>query len=414
MDQPLSTKQLSKLSNKVKLNIFIALFGIAVALYSIDWLLTPSAKLSSIRTAKVEIGDIASTISAGGIIVPANESTLSSETNSQIVDVYAQAGQKVIKGMPLLQLETRALKLSIETINENILLKDTQIKTKGFSVNKTIHEIESRDQILTVELELRTVKADRLRQLSITGAAAKHDLLEAEILVKRTNIELKQLKQSIKDHKSTSNAEIEGLLLEKTILNKSFREKQRLLTNSLVIANRDGILTWIKKEQGASVTLGEPLVKISDANQFRVEATLSDFYAPQLTQGMAVLVSYNNHNFEGYLETLSPTIENGIMKLLINLKQPENKILHQNIRVNVGLITDRAEKAKTIIKGSFVKGQGSQTIFVIRKGVAYRTKVDIGFSDKDRYQIIGDVKQGDEIIISDTSHFTHLKEFIVN
>ncbi|PHS16873.1 MAG: hypothetical protein COA86_11470 [Kangiella sp.] len=414
MDQPLSSSQLSKQSNKAKLKVIIGLFGITIVLFSIHWLLTPSAKLSSLRTAKIEIADIASTISAGGIIIPANESTLSSETNSQIVDVYAQAGQKVIKGMHLLQLETRALKLSIETINENILLKDTQIKTKGFMVNKTIHEIESRDQILTVELELRTVKAGRLRQLSLTGAAAKHDLLEAEILVKRTKIELKQLKQSIIDHQSTSNAEIEGLLLEKTILNKSLLEKQRLLANSLVVANRDGILTWIKKEQGASVTLGEPLAKISDANQFRVEATLSDFYAPQLTHGMEVIVSYNEHKLEGYLETLSPTIENGIMKLIVNLKQPENKLLHQNIRVDVGLITDRAEKAKTIIKGAFVKGQGTQTIFVIRNGVAYRTKVDIGFSDKDRYQIIGDIKQGDEIIISDTSHFAHLKEFIVN
>ncbi len=414
MDQPLSNSQLSKQSNKVKLRVLIGLFGIAIVLFSIHWLLTPSAKLSSLRTAKIEIANIASTISAGGIIVPANESTLSSETNSQIVEVFAQAGQKVTKGLPLLQLETRALNLSIETTKENILLKDTQIKTKGFNVNKTIHEIESRDQILTVELELRTVKASRLKQLSLTGAAAKHDLLEAEILVKRTNIELKQLKQSIRDHQSTSNAEIEGLLLEKTILNKSLLEKQRLLTNSLVVANRDGILTWIKKEQGASVTLGEPLAKISDANQFRVEATLSDFYAPQLTQGMQVIISYNEHKLEGYLETLSPTIENGIMKLIVNLKQPQNKILHQNIRVDVGLITDKAEKAKTIIKGPFVKGQGTQTIFVIRNGIAHRTNVDIGFSDKDRYQIIGDVKQGDEIIISDTSHFTHLKEFLIN
>lgn len=76
MDQPLSSSQLSKQSNKAKLKVIIGLFGITIVLFSIHWLLTPSAKLSSLRTAKIEIADIASTISAGGIIIPANESTL--------------------------------------------------------------------------------------------------------------------------------------------------------------------------------------------------------------------------------------------------------------------------------------------------------------------------------------------------
>lgn len=413
MDQPLSNRQISKQRNKMKLKIIIALLSIAIILLGINWLFTPSVKRSTLRTAKVEIGSIASTISAGGVIVPANEATLSSETNSQIVKVFVQTGQKVTKGMPLLQLETRALNLLIENIKENIALKDTQIKTKQFNVNKSIHEVESQDQILTVELELRVLKANRLKQLSATGAASKYDLLEAEILVKRTNIELKQLKQSIKDHLSASSAEIEGLLLEKSILNKSLKEKIRLLKSSLVVANRDGILTWIKKEQGSSVIIGEPLVKISDANQFRIEATLSDFYAPQLKQGMEAIITYNETRLKGHLETLSPTIENGIMKLVINLEQPENKSLHQNVRVNVGLVTDRAEKVKTILKGPFVKGKGQQEIFVVKAGTAYRTSVNIGFSDKDKYQVTGEIFQGDEIIISNTQTLIHLKEFVV-
>jgi HlyD family secretion protein len=414
MDQPLSQSNITKRRNSSRLKIVYALLVVASLLFFIHWLFTPSVKISSLRTAKVKISSIASTISAAGIVIPANESTLSSETKSKIIKVFVQVGKIVKIGESLLLLDTRALKLKIENIKENIALKDLKITTQTLRKNKAIHEIESKNQILEIELELRSVKAERLRLLSVTGAASKHALLEAEIVVKRTNIEIRQFEQSIKDHHSTSKAEIESLLLEKKILLKSLNENQRLIKNSLLVASRDGVLTWMKNEEGASVTIGEPLAKISDATQFRVEATLSDFYAPQLIQGMEVIVSYNQHNLVGHLETLSPTIENGVMKLTINLQQPDNKILHQNIRVNVGLITERAEQAKIILKGPFVSGKGLQNIFIIRDGVAYRTSVKIGFSDKDNYQIIGNVEQGDQVIISDTRRLAHLEKFTVN
>ncbi len=414
MDQPLSTARLSQQRNKTRLRVVAALLAIAALLYGIHWLFTPSAYRTSLRTATVELGSITATINAGGIVVPANEETLSSEINSRIIKVLAQPGQHVKPGTPILQLETRALDLSIENITENIALKQTQIHARGLSSKRTTNEINSRQQLLEVELERHSVKAARLKQLSSTGAAAKHDLLEAELDVKRANIEIKQLKQSVQDIRSTANAEIDGLLLEKSILNKSLTEQQRLLAHSIIKANRAGVLSWVKNEEGASVAIGEPLAKVSDSKNFRIEASLSDFYAPQLKPGMRATVAYNKLRLKGELETLLPTIENGVMKLIVRLDQPAHPQLHQNIRVDVGLITDEANQVNTLSKGPFISGKGLQKIFVIRDGIAVRTQVEVGLSNKDSYQITHGVDPGDEVIISDVSRYLHLKEFTIN
>lgn len=414
MDQPLSSAKLSNQQNKRRLQIISAIFAVVAILYGINWLFSPSASRSSIRTAKVELGSITATINAGGVVIPANEETLSSETNSRIIKVLAQPGQKVKRGTRILQMETRSLDLLIENIKETIALKETKINARKLNSKKIINEINSRHQLLDVELERHSVKASRLKQLSSSGAAAKHDLLEAQLNVKRARIEIRQLTQSIQDIISTTDAEIEGLLLEKSILNKSLLEQKRLKARSTIIASREGILSWLKNEEGASVSIGEPLAKVSDSQNFRVEASLSDFYASQLKPGMKATIAYNDLRLEGELETLSPTIENGVMKLIVKLDQPNNQQLHQNIRVDVGLITEQADQVNTLAKGPFISGKGLQEIFIIRDGIAVRTQVEVGLSNKDDYQIIHGVNPGDEVIISDVSRYLHLKEFTIN
>ncbi|MGB0496465.1 MAG: hypothetical protein ACPGJI_08915, partial [Kangiellaceae bacterium] len=108
MDQPLSQSNIAKRRNIAGLKIISALLILTSLLFFIHWLLTPTVNKSNLRTAKVEINSIASTISAGGIVIPANESTLSSETNSQINKVFVQIGKKVKSGDSLLLLDTRA------------------------------------------------------------------------------------------------------------------------------------------------------------------------------------------------------------------------------------------------------------------------------------------------------------------
>ncbi|PCJ45393.1 MAG: hypothetical protein COA74_15800 [Gammaproteobacteria bacterium] len=414
MDQPLSQEKLTSLQKQIWLRIAFALLVAMSLLYGINWISTPSVDRTSIRTANIEKGSIFASINAGGIIVPASEETLSSESNSQISKVFVQLGQKVEKGSIILQLETRGLDLAIENVKENLALKEIQISAKRLNSKKSINEIDSLYQLLEVELERHSVKASRIKQLSLTGAAAKQDLLESQLDVKRTKIELNQLKQSIQDIHSTVATEIEGLELEKSILGKSLIEQQRLLQGTTIRANRVGVVSWVKNQEGSSVILGEPLARISDHINFRVEASLSDFYAQQLKSGMRVNISYNKDNLGGELETLSPTIENGVMKLIIKLDQPSNPMLHPNIRVDVGLITESVDQVNTIMKGPFVNGSGLQNVYVIHDGIAVRTQVEIGLSNRDKYQIIGNINPGDEVIISDVASYLHLKEFKIN
>ena len=414
MDRPLSEKNINQRKRAVKFKVLAAMAGLALIAYSVNWLLTPSVNRSALRTAKVAKQTITATINAGGLVVPMVEETISSEIASNVSRVFMRAGQNVSKGDLILQLDTQKLVLAINKINEKLALKDSQIKTKKLIVKRSINDIASRLELLAVDLESRKTKQNKLNKLSSVGAFSTQDLLEAELNVKRTKIEMQQLNQSITDLKSTTEAEIETLNLEKSILNKELYEQQRLKEFASVKATRDGIISWIKQDEGTSISVGQPLAKIVDDSHFRIEATLSDFYASQLIPNMSAEITYQNHKLTGKLTQQTPTIENGIMKLSIALDQPNNDLLKNNLRVEVGLITKTISNTLALNKGPYVSGRGVQEVFVIRDKTAYRTEVEIGQSSSKIHQIINGLKENDEVIISDVSDYLHLKQFAIN
>ncbi len=414
MDRPLSEKYRSNLRNKKWRQSGIAIIVLMAALYAIKTVLAPSVNKTDLRTATVSLGTIKSTISAGGLVVPKNEETLSSEFDTQVLQVLAQPGQSVEKGAPLLRLDTQSMQLALNNLQENISLKDNQIESRQLNLNKTLNDLQSRIALLQVDLESRQARVDRFTRLSSIGATSAQDLLEAKLNIKRTNIELQQLKQAMRDHRSTTLTEVAGLRLEKSILEKELEQQQRLVDMATLTAPRSGVLTWLHQETGAHVSKGQALARIADLSTFRIEATLSDFYASQLRPGMLAEVSYRDQVLSGQLETLIPTIENGLMKLIVTLDQPGHELLRSNLRVDVGLITHVENDVKTLAKGPYVNGRGVKEVFVIQDKVARKTRISLGASDTQVYQVLEGLKQGDEVIISDVSSYQHLNEFTIH
>jgi HlyD family secretion protein len=80
-----------------------------------------------------------------------------------------------------------------------------------------------------------------------------------------------------------------------------------------------GMLTSLVEEEGASVAAGQLVARVSELNNYRVEATLSDFHARQLAAGQPVRVEQNGEVLAGRVHTILPEIQNGTIKLLVDL-----------------------------------------------------------------------------------------------
>lgn len=373
-------------------------------------LMKPSINRARIRTAKVDSGVMEATISASGIVVPEFEQVISSPINARVTRILKRPGDHLKRGEAILELDVSESVLAVEKVNQQIALKQNQQAKIKLDLDNTLIDLQSRWEIKNLEYKSAKASAARSRSLSQQGLLSEEKLREAELLEEKTAFELKQIENSKRNAQQSTKTQIEGLELEMDTLQKERIEARRQLELATTKSDRDGVLTWVVNEEGATLQKGAVLARIADLNSFRVDATVSDIHASKLAPGLPVSIKINDDYLQGEVATIQPTIKDGIITATIALREKANALLKSNLRVDVLIITDRKDRVLRLKKGPAINGEGLRDVFVIRGDTALKTPVKIGIASFDFYEVMEGLIEGDEVIISDMTDYLHMKE----
>ena len=378
---------------------------LCLAAWGINRLVGPSVEASGLMLAQVRVGSIANTINASGIVIPVHEELVSSPIQTHVAKVHAKLGQQVRAGELLLELDERAVVLAIDSIREQLAQQENRIAALTLELSQKRKQTASAIELLQLDLEAARVRLARSQTLRKAGGVSAEDLLTAELNVRRIEIQLRQQREQIDDNQRVTSINIEGARLQKNILQKQLAQQQQLSGQTRVRAPFAGMLTQLMDEEGASVGNGQLVAKVSELNNYKVEASLSDFHARALGAGQAVLVEQGNVRLAGRVQTILPEIQNGTVKLLVTLAEPNHAMLRNKLRVEVNIVTEQKSHTLLADAGPAFNGRGPQDIFVVRDGVARKTTLDIGASDGKSVEILSGARAGERLIISDTSRY---------
>jgi HlyD family secretion protein len=405
MDQPITQSALSRRRN-IKLAVGVALLAtLCATAWAINRAVRPTVAAADIRVAEVRRGAIANTISASGVVIPVHEELVSSPIQTHVARVHAKLGQQVKAGELLLQLDDKAIRLALDSVKEQLAQQDNRILGLTLEMEQKRKQLVSSIELLELDLQSTQVKWQRFQTLRKSGAVSGEDMLTAELNVKRTEIQLRQQRELIEDVKRATRSSIDGARLQQDILRKQLEQQQQLLAQASVRAPFAGMLTALLDEEGASVATGQLVAKVSELNNYRVEATLSDFHAHAIETGQAVRVEQNGKQLAGTVQTILPEIQNGAIKLLVVLAQPNDPQLRNKMRVDVNIVTEQKNGALIADSGAAFNGRGRQLAFLVDGGVARKAVVDIGASDGRSVEILGGARLGERIIVSDIGRF---------
>ncbi|MYM68309.1 HlyD family efflux transporter periplasmic adaptor subunit [Pseudoduganella sp. FT55W] len=405
MDTTISPDIIARRKRKTALVVAALLATISLTAWAINRAVSPSVDASGVSIATVRVGNIANTINASGIVIPVHEELVSSPIQTRVAKVHAKLGQQVQANELLLELDNRTILLAIDALKEQLAQQENRILALTLEMDQKRKQLISAIELLELDLQANRVKLSRYQTLRKAGGVSAEDLLTAELNVQRTEILLRQHREQIEDSKRVTSSNIEGARLQKNILQKQLQEQQQLLAQTQVRAPFAGMLTWLTAEEGASVSTGQLVAKVSELNNYKVEASLSDFHARALGAGQKVLVEQGNIKLSGEVQTVLPEIQNGTIKLLVTLAEPHHAILRNKLRVEVNIITEQKQNTLLADYGPAFNGRGPQDIFVVRDGIARKATLNIGASDGKAVEILSGARAGDHLIISDTSRY---------
>jgi len=408
MDIPISAQTIDGRRRRRVAIAGASLLTLAMAAWGVNRLVGPSVALSDLRVVEVRHGSIANTINASGVVVPVHEEQVPSPIQTRVARVHVKAGQEVAKGELLIELDDRTIQLAIENLQEQVAQQEVRIQSLNLEMQQKQKQLASEIELLGLDLASAKVKLGRYERMQQLGATSASDLDAARLAVERTQIELRQHRESIADTGRATQSSIQAATLQKAILLKELEQQQQLLAQTKVRAPFAGMLTWVLTDEGASVASGQLVAKVSELHNFRVEAQVSDFYARYLVAGQPVRVGYSGQTLPGRVQTILPEIQNGTVTLMVALDRPDAPVLRNKLRVDANIVTE--QKADTLVAdaGPAFNGKGVQDVFVVEGGVARKRRLDVGLGDGNAVEIVSGAKAGDKLIVSDVSRFKHL------
>ena len=408
MDQAIPLDILRRRSRMRLASTLLVAGSLCAAAWGLNRALRPGVSAADVVIAEVRRGNVDNTVGAAGVVIPVHEEVVASPGASRVAKVLAKPGQQVRAGDLLLELDDRDIRLALEALKEQLAQQDNRIATLKQELEQKRTQIVSSLELLEIDLQAARATLERNEKLRSSGLVSGENLLTAQLNVKRTEIQLRQQRALLDATHRTTATNIAAADLQKAILQKQIAQQEQLLDRTRVRAPFAGMLTWLVEEEGASVAAGQLVARVSESNNYRVEATLSDFHARQLAPGQAVRVEQNGEILAGTVHTILPEIQNGTIKLLVDLANPRNAHLRNKMRVDVNVITERRANVLVVDSGAAFNGRAPQPAFVVDGGVARKRTVTLGASDSKVVEVVAGARLGERVIVSDTRAFKDL------
>lgn len=410
MDRPVDARYgRARLLKRIGLGALAIITLFAVFAWGPD-LLSPSVSRSHIRTAVVSVGPIESTLTASGTVVPEFEQVLAAPVSARLLRILKKPGDTVRRGDPIVELDTSDSESEVKTIDDQLAIKENEQDQLRINLKTALIELKSQLEIKRLEAEQLELQVAQNRKLRAESLISDEELRKSEVQSQRAQIELEKLSESIQNAEKSTGAQLAGRNIEMSILRQRRQDKERLLRLATTESDRDGVLTWVVQEVGSLVREGDVIARVADLRSFRVEATLSDVHASQLTPGLPARVLVNETYLDGAITSIAPTIKDGVMTVTIGLKDKANAALRSNLRVDVYVVNGQKDKALKIKRGPAIPGEGTHDVFVIRGDAALKSPVQIGLSSFEEAEIVSGLIEGDEVIISDMTEHMGRKE----
>jgi HlyD family secretion protein len=375
---------------------------------TVEWL-RPSVRRSEIQTARVTRGAVEATVQANGTVIPLVEQVVSSPVEARVLRVDRRAGDRVRTGDALLTLDTAASRLEAARLDDRVAQAENTSAELRLRLDETIANLEAQIEQKKLDAQIVHYTAEQKQKLRADGLIAEQDVLAAAAAAKKSDIELRQLEEALTRALRSRDMQLASSLSDVATARRDRDESKRQLELAMLRADRDGVITSIVNEAGATIRRGDVLARIADLSAYRVEASISDIHAASLAAGMRAYVKLEQEIISGKIESVDPRIVDGVVRFYITLDEPANARLRNNLRVDVEVVTGTHPNALMVHRGALAR-TSTDHAFLVHGNTAVRIPIRFGLGSDQTIEILGGANEGDELVTSDTTPYDEVKE----
>jgi HlyD family secretion protein len=399
----------SKLKKKIR-NALMIVIGLA-AIGGITYGLTklkPAAPTLDRSTAVIETvkrGEMVRDVRGNGTLVPDVTRWVPAPADGRVERILLKAGVEVDSSTVIAELSNPQLEQQAT---------DTEFQVKAAEADQENLKVRLESDTMTQKAAIATINAQYSQaklQLDADEVLAKQGLVadlvlkisrvNVQDLANRLKVEQERLAVSAKSVKAQLNAATSRLQQLRALAALRRQEVDALK----VRAGTGGVLQQVLITEGQQVTPGTNIARVADPASLKAVLRVPETQIKDMRVGQPAIIDTRNGLIQGQVSRIDPAAREGTFEVDVSLNGPLPPSARPDLSVDGTIELERLSDVLKVGRPAF--GQAQQTIgmFVLTPDgtEAERRTVKLGRNSVSTIEIIEGLREGEQVIISDTS-----------
>lgn len=367
----------------------------------------PTVQRVAILIDSVRQGDVVREVRGPGTLVPEQIRFITAQASARVDRKSVESGDRVGAGQVLLEMSNPDLQ--IQTMQAEQQVRQAQIELLNLKTSL-------RSQILTQEGVVATARttyvaatqeaqaADSLQRRNLISAfevanrRAQAEEATTRLRVERERLELQ--KAAIDSQIATQTGQVAQL--------EAIAERQRNRLGSLSVrAPEGGVLQDLTLQLGQWVPEGTTLAKVVQPGKLKAVLRIPESQAKDVVLGQSATVDTRNGIVKGRVIRKDPSAIQGTVTIDVSLDGPLPAGAVPDLSVDGTIQIERLTNVLHTGRPAFGAASGRVGLFVLVDGgsAAVRMPVELGRTSVNTVEILGGLKVGDQVILSDMTQY---------
>jgi len=387
-----------------------AVLLIAVSAYGyVHYGLTRTLTVGSERVtvSKVSYGTFREYIPVTGNVVPRTTVYLDAINGGQVTEVHVEKGAFVKAGDPIVTFKNTDLQLRVITTESQASEQLSQLN--NLRLNFDNQHLRNLRDLVDVQWNIDRLERDlrRKKPLVATGGVTIGQIDDLEAELKRYQGWLETAKEALRLDDEFKRTQIERMNTAQDAMNKNLAITRENLENLVIVAPIAGQLTLLDANVGESKASGQRIGQVDEVNVFKVNAFIDEFYLSRVTIGQTATVDVDGKNYELTVSNVYPEVTNRQFEVDLLFKGDTPAVIRRGQTLRMRLEIGQPADTLVLANGAFFDDTGGQWVFVVDPSgdFAERRNVRFGRRNPEGVEVLGGLKQGEEVITSSYESF---------
>lgn len=381
--------------------------GIAATAYALATMDFSTRRITrdEVLIGTVAHGDLAITVAANGILLAREIEMISAKVEGTAIRIHVRPGDSVSAGQVLVDLDNPLLEANVES---------SQFALDGANADLVSNRITIENQILNLEsaliqsrfaLEKARLELEAKRRLSINGVISRIEFQQIELDVQQKEqlvaIEAQRLQKSQENQGSQLAVLRSGVQQAEQSLARARTEQANLQVRSSMA----GVVQEMGIDFGQRLRPGEQLGRIARQDLLYAQLNVPSLQAGELATGQRVVLNTRSGLVEGAISRIDPAVINGTVLVDVNLSSALPAAARPELAVEGTIYIAEIHDTLYVQRPATSRSHARQIVFRLDAQGEYaeRTTVEIGRVSVNHAQIVDGLREGDRIILSDSS-----------